>query len=755
MYNAHLVDHNTTEVIYLHVIKSSGVSEKFAPEKTRKWVNWAIGNDQPLEKRIEMEYEILKELMTRISDGCTTEDIHNSMISVCLDKKDLAYSKVAANLEQATLYKNVEKQLRIIEPAGADFSEILDVMVERGVWGGDWVSDDDLADNAEEIDELYIELASMPLQVWTVKQWSDKYSKKINGVAIETPAMGVLALALSLHGWTEKAAKMARGVLAGKQNYPTPMLNGCRDGNYNLISCCVIEANDSTMSLDLAELIASQMTARKAGIGINLKTRSKGDPVKNGAISHLGKHPLYMSLQTTVKKYTQEARGGSATTTFNVLDPEIFEELLWKTQRIDLSRRLDKLDFELAYNDAFGLAVINDEDWYLISYNEAPEVWDNFHTTAPEYKQLVKEAILRGAKYTKVKALDILTTFADTRYETGRQYINNLTYTNLHTPFNDPNKPITQSNLCEEIALPTKGFNSIEELLDPNAEGEVAFCTIAAGNVEKISEEEYLDEMETLVYTLNIALDKAAVHAVTPALKASLLRRRSLGIGMTGLAGFLYSRGLDYDGSEESLQAVFDLAELHYFALLSASQKYAEETGTVVTEGIDLNWLPKDTMRSKRTTRLDWESLRGKPRANSVLAALMPTESSSGFSGATNGPYPSRKRVISKKARTGKFQFISEHFDPDKHISVWDPALRMDLYYGEIQAHTDQAISADYYTAFRNYPDGKIPMEQCVIWFIRQFLAGNKTAYYQNFLDSDTDETVEEEEVLDDDCCKL
>lgn len=738
----------------MHVIKSSGKTEKFHPEKTRKWVSWAIGNELPLEKRLEMEYEILKELMSRISDGCTTEDIHNSMISVCLDKKQLDYSKVAANLEQATLYKNIEKELRIIQPEKENFSNILDVMVSRNLWAGDWVSADCLAEHEKEIDELYIELASMPLQVWTVKQWADKYSIKLSGNAVETPAMGILALALSLHGWTEKTAKMARGVLAGKQNYPTPMLNGCRNGNYNLISCCVIEADDSTMSIDLAELIASQMTARKAGIGINLKTRSKGDAVKNGAVTHLGKHPLYMSLQSTVKKYTQETRGGSATTTFNALDPEIFDELLWKTQRIDLSRRLDKLDFELAYNDAFGIAVINDDDWYLMSYDQAPEVWDNFHTTADEYNKLVKEAILRGAKYTKVKALDIVTTFADTRFETGRQYINNLTYTNLHTPFNDPAKPITQSNLCEEIALPTKGFGSIEELLDPNAEGEVAFCTIAAGNVEKISEEEYMDEMETLVYTLNIALDKASVHAVTPALKASLLRRRSLGVGMTGLAGKLYSEGLDYDGSEESLQAVFDLAELHYFSLLAASQKYAAETGTVVTEGIDINWLPKDTMRSKRTTRLDWESLRGKPRANSVLAALMPTESSSGFSGATNGPYPSRKKVISKKARTGKFQFISEHFDPDKHISVWDPALRMDLYYGEIQAHTDQAISADYYTAFHNYANSKIPMEQCVIWFIRQFLAGNKTAYYQNFLDTETDEEIEEVEE-NDDCCKL
>lgn len=734
----------------MYVIKNDKSVEKFNPEKTRQWVSWAIGNELPLKEKIQMEYYILQETMVRLADGCTTEDIHETTISVCLDKKDIKYSAVASNLEMATLYKNIERQLRILNPAQADFSDILDVMVARGKWKGDWVNNHDLSEYETEINELYIELSSIPVQVWTVKLWADKYSLKENSLPIETPAMGILALALSIHGWTEKGIKMAKGVMLGKQNYPTPMLNGCRNGNYNLISCCVIEANDNTMSLDIAELLASQMTARKAGIGINYITRSKGDAVKNGAVEHLGKHPLYDSLQKTVKKYKQESRGGSATTTFSAIDPEIFDQLLWKTQRMDLARRIDKLDFELAYNDDFARAVLENGDWYLISYGEAPEVWDNFHS--PNFMKYLKAAILRGAKYTKIKAWDIIHTFSNNRWETGRTYINNLTFTNLHTPFNDPKKPITQSNLCEEIALPTKGFDSLEELLDPNAEGEVAFCTIAAGNVQNIEDEEYMDEMETIVYTLNIALDLAAVHAVTPALKASLLRRRSLGIGITGLAGRLYKNGMDFDGSEESLRSVAELSELHYYSLLKASQKYAAETGVEVTEGIDLNWLPKDTMRNPYKTKLDWEKLRGKPRANSVLAAHMPTETSSGFSGATNGLYPSRKRVIAKKSRTGKYQFISQYFDPAKHMSVWDPKLKMELYYGAIQGHTDQAISADYYTDFHQYPGAKIPMEECIKWFIKQWLAGNKTAYYQNFRD-----TKEEVEVVDDseDCCKL
>jgi len=743
----------------LHVVKSDGTLQAFEPSKARQWVNWALGNELPMEEKLDMEYTILRDTMERISDRCTTADIHQAMISSCLEKKDIKYSQVAANLEMATLYKNMEKKLRIIDPSNAQFMDIFDVMVDRGHWKGDWTCDDDLIHFEDEINEVYIELAAMSPQVWTVKQWADKYSLKEDQEAIETPAMGILALALSIHGPSEKAYKMAYGVMEGKQNYPTPMLNGCRNGNYNLISCCVIEADDSTLSIDIAELIASQMTARKAGIGINLLTRSKGDDVKNGAVKHLGKHPLYASLQSTVKKYTQETRGGSATTTYNVIDPEILEQILWKTQRMDLARRLDKLDFELAYNDAFGQAVIHDRDWYLFSYSEAPEVWDAFHLMADEYNEVVRKAILRGAKYTKINAIDLLVEFGKARWETGRQYINNLSETNRHTPFLTQyvENRISQSNLCEEIALPTRGFTDLWDLLKEDSEGEVAFCTIAAGNVEEIDDEEYMDQMETILYTLNRGLDLAAHHAPTPSLKASLLRRRSLGVGITGMAGRLYKKGLDYDSSPESIEEVTALAELHYYALLRASQKYAKETGVEVTTGIDNNWLPIDTRKDNGyEPRLDWEALRGIPRANSVLVAHMPTESSSAFSGATNGLYPSRKRVVAKKARTGKIQFISKYFDPEKHMSVWDPALRMENYYGAVQGFSDQAISADYWTDFYRYEGAKFPAEEIVLWFVRQYLSGTKTAYYQNFKDNeeeDSDDYVEPISAAD--CCKL
>lgn len=733
----------------MQVIKTDGSLVPFQPNKARQWVSWAARDVAP-DAKAHMEHDILTETLSRLSTSkVSTEQIHQTMIKVCLDKEDIQYSRVAAELERATILKNQERLLGVLSPESVPFYEIMDVLEQEEIWAGDWLTDPDLISLEDVIEQWYIELEAEPLEYWTVKQWSDKYSQKRNKQAIETPAQGILALAISLHGVTDLAIGLARGIIQGKINMPTPVLNGCRNGNYDSISCCLIEGGDSVDSMEVAEHIASKMTSKKAGIGITLNCRSKGDDVKGGSVEHLGKAPIYASVEKAVKKYTQQTRGGSATVAFKVIDPDIMEMLMWKTQRIDLAQRIDKVDYDFVFNDAFALAAIKDEHWYTFSIYDAPEVHANFHS--PQYMHYVKEALRAGKPHKKFKAIDILDAFIDSRHEHGRLYPLNITEANLHTPFYDI---ISQSNLCMEILLPTKPFTDMFDLYwkERDADGEVAFCAIAAINAQKTTTEEYPYIARVTLETVDRMIELAP--AMTPVMKQAMVERRSVGIGITGLAGALYERGLDYDGSEESLEFVETLAELHYYMLLKASQQMSKETGVVV-EGVDFNWLPIDTMKSKRPPLLDWEALRGIARMHSVLVAHMPTESSAVFSGATNGVYPSRRRVVYKKARQGKVQFISEFFFEDTHISVWD--VDMIPYYAVIQGYTDQAISADFYTDFSKYPNEKLPREVAYEWFFAFAFSGIKTAYYQNFNDNTTDNqqqvVIEDEE----DCegCKL
>lgn len=700
-----------------NVIKYDGTVEEFKAEKLNKWAQYATktgGNWS----------EIAMATYKRLPETAKASDIHQTMINVCLDKEELSYSRIAARLEQASLRKNMERILGVSDRES--FKDIYEAMIRHKVWDVNTMP----AYNPV-WESWYQEIFPNKLEYWQIVQWGDKYAIRKEGVPVETPHIGCMGIGLGLHGDTQEAFDLAKALVEGKVNLPTPALNGIRTGDFDTISCCIITGGDSVDSIGVAEHIAYKMTAKKAGIGIEFDTRSKGYPVKGGAVAHLGKHPIYATLDKAVKMFTQVSRGGSATVTFKCIDPEVENIVMWKTQRVDIETRLDKMDYSFAYNDAFLQAVINNEDWYLFDLTEAPDVHEAFYVLkADEYNTVVKDCIEKGKKFKKLKARDLLKSVLIARNETGRMYSINVTRVNEHTPFIDV---VRLSNLCQEICLPTKAYENMQDLYSSESKGETAFCTLSAINVGKVNFEEYEHIANVALRAVDKMIDKAPM--MTESMKSSIMRRRSAGIGITGLAGALYREGLDYDGSEESFSFVSKIAETHYFYLLKASQKLAEESGYAV-EGIKKDWLPIDTRVNKcYALTLDWESLRGKPRKHSVLAAHMPTESSAVFCDADNSLYPPRQKVINKKSRKGVIQYISKDWTPGKKLA-WDvDNITLSKYYSRVQDFTDQAISADYYFDPSKYEDEKKPLSELMKEWVAQAKAGNKTQYYMNTRD--------------------
>ena len=727
------------------VIKDDGSVEKFDLDKLSKWAKYAakVGGDWS---------ELAIETFTKLPETCHSKDIHQAMIDVCYAKQDLVYSRVAARLETAQLRKNIERKFGI-QVNKVSFKEIRDALVDKGVW-----CKDTIPEYSEKQEQLFDELKQVALESWQVSQWSDKYLLKFEDVVVETPVIAAIGIGLGLHGDTQDAYDLASDIINSRTNLPTPVLNGIRNGDFNGVSCCVISAGDSVESIEVAQHLAVRMTAKKAGIGIEFTTRSKGSDVKGGRIKHLGKHPVYKHTDSGVKEFTQETRGGSATVGFTCIDPEVYNIALWKSQRIDIEQRLDRLDYSFIFNDAFLDAVVNRKDWYLFDYNDAKAVHAAFYThSVSDYNFLVDAMIQSGVKHEKVQALDLLKHILMIRQETGRMYCFNVNRANTHTPFLDV---IKLSNLCQEVCLPTQAYESMESLyLDKETDAETAFCSLGAIVPVNIKDDaEYERVSYTLVKTINTLIVKCP--KMTKNHERTMLARMSLGVGVTGLAEYLYKQGYDYDGSEESLEFVSDLAEKHCFYLYRASQKLSEETGVQV-QGVDLNWLPVDTKIGKFTPKMDWESLRGKPRVNSVLVAHMPTESSALASGVTNGLYPPRKRVINKKSRKGVVQFICKDFVVGENLLAWDiDNITLSRYYSAIQDWTDQGISADTYFDPRKFENGKKPLSLLLKEWVAHFKLGNKSMYYVNTYDDDevsVFDLMQSEEVQQEDCesCKL
>ena len=179
---------------------------------------------------------------------------------------------------------------------------------------------------------------------------------------------------------------------------------------------------------------------------------------------------------------------------------------------------------------------------YQALYDAFFEDQDEFERLYVQYEQ--DESIRKK----RIKAIELFSMFAQERASTGRIYLQNVDHCNTHSPFDSKVAPIRQSNLCLEIALPTKPLKHVMD-----EEGEIALCTLSAFNLGAISS---LDELEELAELAVRALDNLLDYQdyPVPAASNATFGRRTLGIGVINYAYYLAKNGVKYsDGSANSL----------------------------------------------------------------------------------------------------------------------------------------------------------------------------------------------------------
>lgn len=301
----------------------------------------------------------------------------------------------------------------------------------------------------------------------------------------------------------------------------------------------------------------------------------------------------------------------------------------------------------------------------------------------------------------------------------------------------------------QEIALPTKGFTSVEELYKPYQEGsgEIALCNIAGIIPSNItSDEQYA---EVAYYALKM-IDKG-IHKssyVFKNLEDTAKSRMNAGVGVIGLAHYMAKNKKKYS-SQEGRDFIHELFETHAWHLYNASLRLGKEKGNAPWMHKTLwpdGWLPIDTYEKKVDdlvtvqNKRDWESLRQAIVANggirnSVCIAHMPAESSSIASETTNGVYPIRDFDLVKTSDTLAINYVVPDSTKYKQYfeSAWDiPSSDMIQCYAIMQKWTDQAISADLWRKLQG--DEKVGSTEMLKTYLDIVKYGLKTRYYQNSL---------------------
>ena len=753
----------------IKVTKRDGRLEDIDLDKIHRVVTWAAEGLQNVSvSQVELKSHI------QFYNGIRTDDIHETIIKAAADliSQDTPdYQYLAARLAIFHLRKIAYGEF---EPP--HLYDHVKKLTEAGKYDRHIIADY----SREEFDELnaYIDHSrDMTFSYAAVKQLEGKYlvQNRVTRQIYETPQFLYILVAMCLFSKYPKETRLDYvkrfydAVSTFKVSLPTPIMSGVRTPTRQFSSCVLIECDDSLDSINATTSAIVKYVSQRAGIGINAgRIRGLGSEIRGGEAQHTGCIPFFKMFQAAVKSCSQGGvRGGAATLFYPLWHIEAESLLVLKNNRGVEDNRIRQLDYGVQINRLLYTRLIKGGNITLFSPNEVPGLYDAFFADQDEFERLYTQYEQDpNIRKRTLPATELFSTLMQERAGTGRIYIQNVDHCNTHSPFDPRVAPVHQSNLCMEIALPTKPLDNIN---DPN--GEIALCTLSAFNLGALNN---LDELEELADLTVRALDALLDYQDYPvaAARTATMNRRTLGIGVINYAYYLAKNGVRYS-DDSALGLTHRTFEAMQYYLLKASVDLAKEYGacplfnqTIYSQGK----LPIDTYKKdldavcNEPLHYDWESLRADivkyGLRNSTLTALMPSETSSQIANATNGIEPPRGLVSVKASKDGILKQVVPEFKTlkDAYETLWqlpgnEGYLKL---VGVMQKFVDQSISANTAYDPGKFEGNKVSMKQMLKDLLTAYKYGVKTLYYHNTRDGADDTQTD---IQDDGCaggaCKI
>lgn len=763
------------------VTKRDGRKEPLDLEKIHRVLTWAAEGLNVSVSQVELQAQL------QFDEGVATSQIHETLIKTAGDlisEEYPDYQFFAGILSMYHLRKRVYGQFEA--PALLDHVKKL---VGMGLYDKSLI-EDYTDEDFNEMDTWIEHSRDMKFTYAAAKQMEGKYlvQNRVTKTVYETPQFLYMLCAACLFSAYPKETRMGYirrfydATSTFKISLPTPIMGGVRTPTRQFSSCVLIETGDSLDSINAASSAIVKYVSQRAGIGLNAGAiRGLGSPIRGGENFHTGCIPFFKYFQAAVKSCSQGGmRGGAATVFYPIWHWEVESLLVLKNNRGVEENRVRQMDYACQFNKLMYERLTKNGNITLFSPSDVPGLYESFYEDQEKFEELyLKYEQDPSIRKKSVKAIDLFAVFAQERASTGRIYLQNVDHCNTHSPFNPKKAPIRQSNLCLEIALPTRPMNDIND-----GSGEIALCTLSAFNLGAITD---LSELEELADLAVRALDALLDYQDYPIKNAEIAAkaRRSLGVGVINYAYWLAKNGVKYsDGSANEL--THKTFEAMQYYLLKASNNLAKERGacswfsdTTYSDGV----LPIDTYKktidkfADFKMEMDWESLRKDilehGLRNSTLTAMMPSETSSQISNATNGIEPPRGLISVKSSKDGIMKQVVPEFERlrDVYETLWqmpNNAGYLQLV-AIMQKFVDQTISANTNYDPSKFASGKVPMKQILGDLLTAYSYGIKTLYYHNTRDGQSDaqgdltpkdkKSVEVVEQVDDGCeggaCKI
>ena len=734
----------------INVIKRSGETVPLDISKIQRQVAYGCrGIDNVSPSMIEIKAQI------ELHDGISTETIDELLLKAMVnlidetenpDINNVNYQYVAGRQKVSMLRKEVYGTytppplydiVKTNVQAGMYTSELLDWYTKE-----EWDIIDLFLDHSKDENYTYAAIA----------QLAEKYlvQNRATGQIYESPQVRyAIAAATAFHNEPkDKRLKYVKEYYEcasdGHFTLATPVLAGLGTTTKQFSSCVLISSDDTLDSIFAAGEMMAKYASKRAGIGLEIgRIRPLGAPIRNGEIKHTGMIPFLKKWFGDLRSCSQGGvRNASCTVTFPVWHYQFEDLIVLKNNQGTEETRVRQMDYSVVVNKMFFNRFAKNENITLFDPHDVPDLYEAYYRDSEEFERLyTMYEHKRGIKKKVLPAVEIFKNgILKERTDTGRIYLVFIDNVINQGPFDTKLDPIYQSNLCQEILLPTKPFQRIED-----EAGRIALCTLGSVNWGAFkTPQEMRKACRVLVRSLSNLLSYQDFLSVQS--KLANLDFEPLGVGITNLAYWHAKRSYRY-GEPEALAEVKRWMEHQAYYLTETSVELAQERGacgksaqTFYGQGI-FPWERRSEGVNELTDfspSMDWESLREKLLKygirNATLMAVAPVESSSVVLNSTNGIEMPMELISVKESKAGSFvQVVPEYKRlKNRYQLMWDQKDCVEYLKTSavLAVYIDQSLSTNTFYNPAYFAEGKVPGTLIAKNLMLAYKWGIKTIYY-------------------------
>lgn len=554
------------------------------------------------------------------------------------------------------------------------------------------------------------------------------------------------------HGNYDKAVRLMQSMMEQRYQPATPtFLNAGKARRGEMVSCFLIEADDSLNSINYIESTSQQLSKIGGGVALNLsKIRARGEAIKGVEGVAKGVVPVARKLQLGFAYADQLGqRPGAGAAYLNIFHWDAPEFLDTKKENADEDIRLSTLSIGLIVPGKFFELAEEGKPFCMFAPYTVYKAYGK-HLDDMDMDEMYDELVANPAvKKKSADAREFLNLIAQMQMQSGYPYIFYKDNANKNHPLRRLGS-IKMSNLCTEI-FQMQETSTINDYDVPDVIRRDVSCILGSLNIVNVMESGKIrDSVHAGIEALTQVSDMTHITNA-PGVRLANKELHSVGLGAMNLNGYLAKNHIAYESAEarDFARTFFSMVNFYSIekSMMIARERGETFKGFEASDYADGSYFKKYEReyfapKTDRATELfegihipttgDWTQLKKDVMQfglyNAYRLAIAPTQSISYVQNATSSVMPVVNIIERRKYGNSETIYPMPFLSPETmwyYKSAYQTnQFRVIDMIAEIQQHVDQGVSTILYV------DSMTSTRQLARLYVYAHKKGLKSLYY-------------------------